>query len=78
LFSWLRELVYLFSASSVVFTRFKFSALTSGRLEAVARGTPFDPARHVSKMEVKAVTRHQFSLSHTPAGGWEARVIFDV
>jgi len=27
---------------------------------------------------VKAVTRHQFFLSRTPAGGWEARVIFDV
>ena len=44
-------------------------------LEAVALGEPFDPARHIARTEVKAVTLH--ALVFDPAGG-RARVIVDI
>ena len=46
-------------------------------LEAEARGEKLDPVRHQQRVDVKAVTLHQFKLEQTPAG-WEAMVILDI
>lgn len=42
---------------------------------AIVRGEPFDPARHVGGVEVKAVTLHRAQFD--PVVG-EARVIVDI
>jgi SHS2 domain-containing protein len=78
LYLWLKELLYHFSAASLLFTEFRFGGLSETNLAVLMRGTRFDPSKHVAKMEVKAVTRHQFSAVKSAAGAWEARVIFDV
>jgi len=45
------------------------------RLEATVRGEPFDPARHPSRIEVKAVTMHRLEVD---LAGGRARVILDI
>jgi G3E family GTPase/SHS2 domain-containing protein len=46
-------------------------------LRAEARGEKLDPTRHHQRVDVKAVTLHQFKLEQT-AAGWEAMVILDI
>ena len=47
------------------------------RLGAVVRGEELDPARHEQRVDVKAVTLHQFRLEKTDQG-WQANVILDI
>jgi SHS2 domain-containing protein len=46
-------------------------------LRVTLRGEPFDPARHVFRGEIKAVTYHQLAVENSP-DGWHSRVVFDV
>lgn len=39
--------------------------------------SPLDPDRHQQRVDVKAVTLHQFHLEKTN-GGWIAQVILDI
>ncbi len=75
--AYLDELLLLEETEGFVGRRIE--ARTRGRPpnEVVARvlGEPFDPARHVARSEVKAVTLHQ--LRFDPRAG-RARVIVDV
>ncbi len=47
------------------------------RLTASCRGEDYDPARHVLKTEIKAVTYHHAEVRETPAG-WRGVFIVDV
>lgn len=77
LWKWLRELHYLFSTQKTVFKKFEFKNLTEKMVWATCWGEYFDPEKHSSEREVKAVTYHEFEvLQETP--GWKARVIFDI
>jgi SHS2 domain-containing protein len=46
-------------------------------LHAQATGETIDPERHILRVDVKAVTLHQFRLTQT-GQSWEAMVILDV
>jgi SHS2 domain-containing protein len=46
-------------------------------LQATAWGERLDPERHHPRVDVKAVTLHQFRLEKT-GQGWEAFVILDI
>ena len=76
-FDWLRELLYLFSAKGLVFSGYRFEHLSERELKVQATGEFFDPTRHTQKVEVKAVTFHQFFVEKT-SKGWQAQVIFDI
>jgi len=78
LFAWLRELLFYFSTQPLILPHHRFEPLEPGRLACESSGFRFDPARHRCGMEIKAVTRHQFSVKCLPSGIREARVIFDV
>jgi SHS2 domain-containing protein len=45
--------------------------------EVCVHGELFDPARHASEHQVKAVTRHGYRFERTPAG-YEAELLFDL
>ena len=75
--SWLRELLFRFSAEGLIFRRFDFQGASPTRVRAIGYGEHFDPDRHPGGTEIKAVTYHQFSVQQTPEG-WLAEVIFDV
>jgi len=77
LFEWLRELLFLFSARLWVLTSLRIVELSGTRLKADSHINFFDPARDEPRLEVKAVTYHQFYLRRTDTA-WEAGVIFDI
>jgi len=77
LWKWLRELHYLFSTQKLVFKKFEFSELSEKVVWATCWGEYFDPKKHPSEREVKAVTHHGFKVEKK-AGGWAAEVIFDI
>lgn len=74
---WMRELLFLFSSQKKVPVAFEFETLTVVKLSAAVYFLTFQPAKHVQKCEVKAVTYHQFDLKQT-AEGWESTLIFDI
>ena len=77
LWKWLRELHFLFSTQKLVFREFEFKDLTEKMVWATCWGEYFDPAKHASEREVKAVTHHGFSVTKN-GNTWKAEVIFDV
>ena len=77
LWNWLRELHYLFSTQKLVFKEFEFKELTEKMVWATCWGGYFDPEKHSSEREVKAVTHHGFKVIKD-GGRWKAEVIFDL
>ena len=77
LWKWLRELLYLFSTQKLVFKEFEFKELDEKMVWATCWGEYFDPQKHLSEREVKAVTHHDFTVTKSDAG-WKAEVIFDL
>ena len=75
--SWLRELLYRYSAKATVFKRFSVSTLTDNHIIASAAGEKVDLKKHVFKNDLKAVTYHGLDVKKTKTG-WETQVIFDV
>ena len=74
---WLLELLFLTESEGMLFSRFEVSLGADGSLRGIAYGEPIDAERHALGPEVKAVTRHQLAV-HPVAGGYEARVVFDI
>lgn len=77
LWKWLRELHYLFSTQKMVFKEFEFKELHEKMVWATCWGECFDPKKHASEREVKAVTHHEFQVTKNEKG-WRAEVIFDI
>ena len=79
LYDWLSELIYLKDADGFLFSRFEVSLSGNpiGRLEAKIWGERIDPARHSLRVDVKAVTYHQFEVAQHD-GRWTARVVLDI
>lgn len=74
---WLQELLFVFSTRKAVLLEYHFICLTPMMLKLKAKAVRFDPARHPSRHEVKAVTHHQFRVIQDKSG-WLAEVIFDI
>ncbi|MFQ5459766.1 MAG: archease [Anaerolineae bacterium] len=68
-FCFLRELVYMYDAES-----FLAAVAADGGRKVI--GETFDPGRHRSFHQLKAVTRHGFQFDGRP-GCWRAEVVFD-
>lgn len=75
--SWLRELLYQYSAKGLVFKKIAISDLTDTQISAEAIGEKIDLKRHIFKNDLKAVTYHGLEIKKTKAG-WQTQVIFDV
>ncbi len=80
LFDLLQELVYYKDAEQLLL-RVKEIAITEREgtylLHASAAGEKLDPERHEQRVDVKAVTLHQFRLQKID-GIWKALVILDI
>jgi SHS2 domain-containing protein len=77
LLAWLGELLYFSEVKGVAFHEFSVFEVGSNRVRGRAEGPPFGPGAETTGSGVKAVTRHGLELRKI-AGGWYARVIFDV
>lgn len=77
LFDLLSEVLFLFDVHALVFREVRVERLSVDRLRVELRGGPFEPDRHASGPEVKAVTYHQLSLE-SRGDQWHAKLIFDI
>jgi SHS2 domain-containing protein len=77
LVNWLNELIYLFEAKKMLFTRFEINSLTDTGLKATGYGEKINLNRHHLKREVKAATYYKLKIEQT-GSGWKVRVIFDI
>ena len=75
--SWLRELLYRYSAKGLVFRKFMIKKLEDTKIVAEAIGEKFSLKKHGFKNDLKAVTYHDLDIKKTKSG-WQAQVIFDV
>jgi SHS2 domain-containing protein len=74
---WLREVLYIWNGEMQLLSRLEMHHLSETRLKATLFTGDFDPRRHHPDKEIKAVTYHQIEVA-PEAGGWRARVLFDV
>lgn len=81
LVSWLEEALYAFEVDGLLFRTATVEILPREggglRLEAEARGEPYDPRRHPLKVLIKGITYHGLEVLRRD-GGWTGRLIFDI
>lgn len=82
LFDWLADIVYLKDAEGLVFrdaacTVDKDGASGDWQMNAVLTGEPIDPARHDLRADIKAITKHQYTVRQE-SGAWIATVVMDI
>ena len=80
LFNLLQELIYYKDAEKLLLRVNQVKIKKSGQhfvLEGIGAGETLDPSRHFTRVDVKAVTLHRFSLEKSDQG-WRAFVILDI
>lgn len=81
LHEWLNKLLITFDIEGKLYSEFKVKEIRKldGKLllKAEAYGEPFNPSRHPSKVEIKAVTYHKMDVERQD-GGVTVRFILDL
>jgi len=77
LVEWLNELIYLFDAEHILFSRFDIERLTNDSLQASCYGENIDPLRHKIRIGVKAATYHMLKIDKD-SNGYRVHIIFDI
>jgi SHS2 domain-containing protein len=77
LVAWLNEVLYVYAADKLMFSEFTDAELSGNSFSAWGWGERITPQVHVAEMEIKAATYHGLGFQRA-AGGWTARIIFDV
>jgi SHS2 domain-containing protein len=77
LIEWLNELIYLFDAEHILFSKFQINHLSNNKLIAICYGEKINRFRHNIKREVKAATYHMLKIDKQKLG-YRAQVIFDL
>lgn len=80
LFNLLQEIIFYKDARQLLLRLAEVTIVGTGgthHLRAVARGEKLDPDRHAQRVDVKAVTLHDFRLEQVNRG-WRAHVILDI
>jgi SHS2 domain-containing protein len=74
---WLTEILFLYDGAGFAGCRFEIYELTSTSLAAKVFGEPLCADRHVTRLDVKAVTYHQLSVKKATSGV-KVRVFLDI
>ncbi len=77
LVKWLAEILYLYDGMKFAAARFQIDELTSTSLAAKVFGEPFSEDRHVTRLDVKAITYHQLLCEENETGA-RVRVFLDI
>ena len=77
LVKWLTEILYLYDGAKFVAAQFQIDELTPTSLSARVLGEPFSQDRHVTRLDVKAITYHQLLCEESEAGA-RIRVFLDI
>ncbi len=66
LYNWLEEFLIKFETTGKLYSSFKIYSIEKTsrgfKLRAKARGEPYDPEKHPSKVGIKSVTYHQMEI----------------
>jgi SHS2 domain-containing protein len=77
---WLEELLYYFESDKLIFSKFELKIKISDglyRLKATVYGEKYNPDKHGSGVEIKAVTYHMMDVGRSESG-YYTQVIFDI
>jgi len=74
---WLQELLFRFEIERLVPMEYEFLEAGPREVKADVGFGRFDPDRHRTRLEIKAVTYHNLEVRED-AGGWYARFILDI
>ncbi|UCB42330.1 MAG: archease [Dehalococcoidales bacterium] len=74
--AWLNELICLFDAENMLFSRFEITEFGDTFLRAKAYGEPVDSSRHQLKVGIKAATYHMLEVDRSDGG--RVQVLFDI
>jgi SHS2 domain-containing protein len=77
LVKWLTEILYLYDGAGFAACQFEIDVLTPASLSAKVLGEPFAADRHVTRLDVKAVTYHQLSVEKHESGA-RVQVFLDI
>ena len=81
LYNWLETLLYYYGSRNLVFCRFKVLGIREKEggyaLEGKAWGERFDPSRHESRVEVKAITYSLMEVKRED-GKYTLRFVLDI
>ena len=78
LVKWLNELVYLFDAELILFTRFHIGTLTDTGFQARCYGEKVDKSRHELKRGIKSATYHMLKVEKKNDYDYQVQVLFDI
>ncbi|MEO0262580.1 MAG: archease [candidate division WOR-3 bacterium] len=73
----LRELLFVFETEKFVFKKIKIEFENENKLILTGKGETFDPEKHKKKLNIKAITYHNFYIKKKDKG-FETQIIFDV
>ncbi|MEO0240051.1 MAG: archease [candidate division WOR-3 bacterium] len=73
----LRELLFIFETEKFVFKKIKIEFENENKLILTGKGETFDPEKHKKKLNIKAITYHNFYIKKKDKG-FETQIIFDV
>jgi SHS2 domain-containing protein len=76
--AWLQELLYRFETDRLVPMRIDVDEATGEGVRARVAFGRFDPDRHGTRLEIKAVTYHGLEVGEARDGSWRARFVLDV
>ncbi|MFO8010064.1 MAG: archease [Dehalococcoidia bacterium] len=76
LVAWINELLYLFDAEELIFSRFVIDFVGTDHVKATGYGEKVDASRHDLRTQVKAATYHELEINATD--GYRAHIILDV
>jgi protein archease len=77
LVSWLNELIFQFDTYGFIGKKIDIKEFSGKRISASIAGEEFDPARHESRLLIKAATYHQLRIEKKDEQ-WEISIIFDI
>ncbi len=75
--NYLRELLYLWAGNEKLVKMIDIADISDTAISARVSTDRYQPEHHEILHEIKAVTYHQIEVVRT-AGGWQAKVVFDV
>ena len=76
LISWLNELIYLFDAQNLIFSKFEITHLDENSLSATVSGEKVDRSRHEIRTGIKAATYHLLEIEENDI--CRIQVLFDL
>ena len=80
LFDFLQEIIFYKDSEQIMLRAFELKIKKSNGefcISTTFKGEPLNPEKHEQRVDVKAVTLHQFTVEKTP-DSWRANVILDI